>query len=87
MALVVVVVAVFTAGFTARSKPHYVTWRSLEPDVWASIWLIKTHIDPDAKISFFRQAVKSLRASRLVSRKAVTGGIASLRLLKNSFPA
>ncbi|MBT11492.1 MAG: hypothetical protein CMI02_05595 [Oceanospirillaceae bacterium] len=51
MALVVVVVAVFTAGFTARSKPHYVTWRSLEPDVWASIWLIKTHIDPDAKIS------------------------------------
>lgn len=51
MALVVVLVAVFTAGFTARSKPHYVTWQSLEPDIWASIWLIKTHIDPNAKIS------------------------------------
>lgn len=51
MALAVVLVAVFTAGFTGRSRPHYVTWQSLEPDIWASIWLIKTHIDPNAKIS------------------------------------
>lgn len=26
------------------------TWQSLEPDTWASTWLIKTHIDPDAKV-------------------------------------
>ncbi|MEQ9208663.1 MAG: chromate resistance protein, partial [Pseudomonadales bacterium] len=51
MALAVVLVAVLTAGFTGRSRPHYVTWQSLEPDIWASIWLIKTHIDPNAKIS------------------------------------
>ena len=28
----------------------FVTWDSLEPDKWASIWLINTHIDPQAAI-------------------------------------
>lgn len=28
----------------------FVTWESLEPDKWSSIWLIKTHIDPHARI-------------------------------------
>ncbi|MEX2962180.1 chromate resistance protein ChrB domain-containing protein [Microbulbifer sp. TYP-18] len=28
----------------------FVTWDSLEPDKWASIWLIKQHIDPDAVV-------------------------------------
>lgn len=28
----------------------FVTWDSLEPDKWASIWLINTHIDPQATI-------------------------------------
>jgi rhodanese-related sulfurtransferase len=28
----------------------YGTWQSLEPDSWASVWLIRTHIDPEADI-------------------------------------
>jgi len=32
------------------STNNFVTWDSLEPDKWSSIWLIKTHIDPDASI-------------------------------------
>ncbi|MEX2473871.1 chromate resistance protein ChrB domain-containing protein [Marinobacter sp.] len=28
----------------------YGTWQSLEPDSWASVWLIRTHIDPQADI-------------------------------------
>lgn len=28
----------------------FVTWDSLEPDKWSSIWLIKNHIDPTATI-------------------------------------
>lgn len=28
----------------------FVTWDSLEPDKWSSIWLIKNHIDPEASI-------------------------------------
>ncbi len=29
---------------------QYITWDTLEPDTWASIWLIKHHIDRDASI-------------------------------------
>ncbi len=32
------------------SSPRFVTWDSLEPDTWASIWLIKTHINQNAQI-------------------------------------
>lgn len=36
---------------TSRSDTRtYLTWESLEPDSWASAWLIKRHIDPDAQI-------------------------------------
>jgi hypothetical protein len=38
----------------------YITWDTLEPDTWASIWLIKHHIDRDANIRIVPtgQAVK-----------------------------
>lgn len=32
------------------SANTFVTWDSLEPDKWSSIWLIKSHIDPTAQI-------------------------------------
>lgn len=32
-------------------QSDYGTWQSLEPDAWASTWLILTHIDPDAEIT------------------------------------
>jgi rhodanese-related sulfurtransferase len=35
---------------TKDTSARYVTWDGLEPDKWASIWLIKRHIDPDAEI-------------------------------------
>ncbi|PAU76996.1 hypothetical protein CK501_15635 [Halovibrio salipaludis] len=31
-------------------KATYGTWQSLEPDAWASTWLILSHIDPDADV-------------------------------------
>lgn len=35
---------------TNNTGTRYITWESLEPDNWASIWLIKRHIDPNAEI-------------------------------------
>lgn len=35
-------------GFS--TPPIYTTWDGLEPDKWASIWLIKKQISPDSKI-------------------------------------
>lgn len=35
----------------AEAAPRtYITWQSLEPDKWASVWLIRRHLDPEAKI-------------------------------------
>ena len=31
---------------------HFVTWQGIGPDKWASIWLIKRHINPEAVIQF-----------------------------------
>jgi len=31
---------------------QFVTWKGIGPDKWASIWLIKTAIDPNAQITF-----------------------------------
>jgi rhodanese-related sulfurtransferase len=33
------------------SADSYTTWFGTEPDKWASIWLIKTHLDPGATIT------------------------------------
>lgn len=30
----------------------YVTWQGIGPDKWASIWLLRRHIDPEAQIVF-----------------------------------
>jgi rhodanese-related sulfurtransferase len=32
------------------SDARYITWDGLEPDLWASVWLIKRYIDPKAEI-------------------------------------
>ena len=33
-----------------ESEAQYITWDGLEPDKWASVWLIKRHVDPGAKV-------------------------------------
>ena len=33
-----------------KEPVRYVTWDSLEPDAWASVWLIKRHLAPDAVV-------------------------------------
>jgi hypothetical protein len=41
-------------GAEEGSNGHtYVTWGIFEPDKCAAIWLIKRHIDPDARFIFF----------------------------------
>ena len=35
---------------TDNTSTRYITWDGLEPDKWASVWLIKRHIDTDAEI-------------------------------------
>ncbi len=37
-------------GHPGTNANRYITWESLEPDSWASVWLIKRHIDPQAEI-------------------------------------
>lgn len=42
------------AALSLRAKPatpNYATWQSLEPDIWASTWLLKKHLAPQASIS------------------------------------
>ncbi len=39
----------------AGAEHTYVTWKFFEPDKCAAIWLIKRHIDPDARFVFFEQ--------------------------------
>ena len=29
----------------------YYTWDGLEPDKWASVWLMKRHIDPQSEVT------------------------------------
>ncbi|AGA90537.1 Chromate resistance exported protein [Thioflavicoccus mobilis 8321] len=39
-----------------RGNEHiYVTWGIFEPDKCAAIWLVKRHIDPDARFVFFER--------------------------------
>lgn len=33
-------------------EDHFVTWQGIGPDKWASVWLIKRHINPKAVIQF-----------------------------------
>lgn len=51
-ALFALLVATFSYASISNSFSGnaYGTWQSLEPDSWASIWLIRTHIDPNADI-------------------------------------
>ncbi|WP_152208395.1 chromate resistance protein ChrB domain-containing protein [Marinobacter changyiensis] len=52
LALFALLVATFSYASISDSfgRKAYGTWQSLEPDSWASVWLIRTHIDPDADI-------------------------------------
>jgi len=36
---------------TIKDAKHFVTWQGIEPDKWASLWLIKRYIAPDAYFS------------------------------------
>lgn len=40
----------FVSG-AVQSIPQYGTSQALEPDTWASTWLIKNHIDPESEIA------------------------------------
>ena len=31
-----------------KASTHFTTWQGIEPDKWATLWLIKRHIRPDA---------------------------------------
>ena len=51
LGLIVVSSIAYAVKFELGSSINiFVTWDSLEPDKWSSIWLIKTHIDPNAEI-------------------------------------
>lgn len=39
------------SGTVDSSKTNYYTWDGLEPDKWASVWLVNRHINPDAIFS------------------------------------
>lgn len=52
--LVVITCVLFLCSCISQSNEsvtRYYTWEGLEPDRWASIWLMKRHIDPAANIS------------------------------------
>lgn len=51
--LVLLISCTVLSACTPRSSnpgKRYITWDGMEPDQWASIWLIKRHIDPQAEI-------------------------------------
>lgn len=52
-----VALATVTASALAALKlgsppPGYATWEGIGPDKWASVWLLRRHVDPDADIVF-----------------------------------
>lgn len=49
----VLIVLLLSACFAHESKPipEFYTWNGLEPDKWASAWLIKRHISPASKVT------------------------------------
>lgn len=47
--LLIVFVSFLLTGCKQETKTYY-TWDGIGPDKWAAIWLIKTHIDPQANI-------------------------------------
>lgn len=51
LSISICVLAIFLTGCTNKASEdnRYITWDSLEPDKWASVWLIKK-INPDADI-------------------------------------
>lgn len=51
-AAVLSVGGVVAYGFATAPKPRpvYVSWDGIGPDKWATIWLIRRHIDPEAEI-------------------------------------
>ena len=47
--------AVAAVAVTLLNQPEravYVTWEGIGPDKWASVWLLRRHIDPEAEIRF-----------------------------------
>lgn len=52
--LLLLAVIIATQSCTSNvdsNKDHYYTWDGLEPDKWASVWLVKRHVNPEAKFS------------------------------------
>lgn len=52
LALLLVVIVLGLSTVLATSDHVWSTWDSFEPDTCASIWLIKRHVDPDARFEF-----------------------------------
>ncbi len=48
--LLVVSGSIYSSLLPSQRTVTFVTWESLEPDKWASIWLIKRYINPDSTI-------------------------------------
>lgn len=52
--LAILAVSTSVAAISLRAKPttpDYATWESLEPDIWASAWLLSNHLVPQSSIS------------------------------------
>jgi len=46
-----VATSIYYVSISMGSKHlRYITWDSLEPDIWASVWIIKQHIAPDSEV-------------------------------------
>ena len=52
LGIVVILFGVACGCALEISQPgtRYITWDGIEPDKWASVWLIKRHIDPQAEV-------------------------------------
>lgn len=56
VALVAAVISVSAVALRiTQPVPRYTTWESLEPDIWASAWLIKRFVDTEAEVIMVRE--------------------------------
>jgi len=50
LSLSALIVCFFLYQVAFSNAPKYTTWEGLEPDKWASVWLIKKHLSPNSEI-------------------------------------
>ena len=50
LAMIALLISAGCALEISQPGTRYITWDGIEPDKWASVWLIKRHIDPQAEV-------------------------------------